>query len=464
MKLYIVINLFLLIINYLVIKSFILKFVFLLIIIALISLYRIIIEENLYELNNNYIQFQNKLNLNFDNKIKFKIRIAIYAYTIKNGGRARITSLLLNYFKEIKILNLYLFTIVNKEENEYLIPKNIKRIHITNNLINKIKKNKIDILIYQLSFSNEIRKLNNLNKVKILFYQHLGIFDWIYGNYSIFKNLYGEYINSKYVVNIIPFENDYLFKKWGINSILMNNFITYNFSKVIPSNLLSNRILMIGRGDAKKKRFKIGILAFEYLVQEIPKCELIIISDLKGTFKIRYLMNNINLENNIKFMGYSSTPEIFFKNISLNMFPSISEAFPLVICETKIYGIPNALLGLDYTTISDGGTIIIYDETPESLAKSTLDILKSYQYRNYLGIKARNTMKKFDNDLLLKKWIKLILSIYNGEYYYEKIKKNNGEMSQLKSLQIIKNQIILLEKRISFFKNIKIEFLLLYIK
>ena len=138
------------------------------------------------------------------------------------------------------------------------------------------------------------------------------------------------------------------------------------------------------------------------------------------------------------------------------MFPSISEAFPLVICETKIYGIPNALLGLDYTTISDGGTIIIYDETPESLAKSTLDILKSYQYRNYLGIKARNTMKKFDNDLLLKKWIKLILSIYNGEYYYEKIKKNNGEMSQLKSLQIIKNQIILLEKRISFFKNIKI--------
>ena len=236
----------------------------------------------------------------------------------------------------------------------------------------------------------------------------------------------------------------------------MNNFITYNFSKVITSNLLSNRILMIGRGDAKKKRFKIGILAFEYIVQEIPKCELIIISDLKGIFQIGYLMNNINLENNIKFMGYSSTPEIFFNNISLNMFPSISEAFPLVICETKIYGIPNVLLGLDYTTISDGGTIIIYDETPESLAKSSLDILNSYQYRYYLGIKARNSMKNFDNDLLLKKWIKLILSIYNGEYYYEKIKKNNGEMSQLKSLQIIKNQIILLEKRISIFKNIKI--------
>ena len=206
-------------------------------------------------------------------------------------------------------------------------------------------------------------------------------------------------------------------KKWGINSLLMNNFITYNFSKIIPSDLFSNRILMIGRGDAKKKRFIMGILAFDYLVQEIPKCELIIISDLKGTFKIQYLMKNINLENNIKLMGYSSTPEIFFKNASFNMFPSISEAFPLVICETKIYDIPNVLLGLDYTTISEGGTIIIYDETPESLAKSSLDILKSYQFRNYLGIKAREYMKIYNNDLLIKKWIKLILSIYNGEYY-----------------------------------------------
>jgi len=353
-------------------------------------------------------------------------------------------------------LDLYLFTRKHKEDNEYLIPNKIKRIHITNNLLNEIKKNRINILIYQLSFPNEIKILNNLSNVKILFYQHLGIFDWIYGNYYIFKSLYGEYINSKYVVNIIPFENDYLFKKWGINSILMNNFITYNFSKVIPSNLSSDKILMIGRGDAKKKRFVIGIQAFEYLVQEIPQCEMVIISDLNGTFVLQYLMNNINLENSIKFMGYSSTPEIFFKNVSLNLFPSISEAFPLVICETKIYGIPNVLLGLDYTTISDGGTIIIYDENPESLAKSSLDILKSYQYRNFLGIKARNSMKNYNNDLLLIKWIKLLLSIYNGNYYYEKLKKYNEVLSQFKSLQIIKRQINLLEKRISVFKNVKI--------
>ena len=81
-------------------------------------------------------------------------------------------------------------------------------------------KLKIDILIYQLCFDDEIKLLNNYKNINVIFYQHLSIFDWIYGNYTRFKNLYRNYRNSKYVVSIVPFENDYIFKKWGINSIL----------------------------------------------------------------------------------------------------------------------------------------------------------------------------------------------------------------------------------------------------
>ena len=422
---------------------------------SLIQLYYIFSKEWYLELNNNYKTIQNELNLNFVNNLYHKIKIAIYAYTMKNGGRARVTSLLINYFNKIKIFDLFLFTKRYKEDNEYLIPNNIKRIYIQDNLLKEIHKNKINILIYQLSFSNEIQLLNNVNKVDIIFYQHLGIFDWIYGNYSIFKSLYKEYINSKYVINIIPFENDYLFKKWGINSILMNNFITYNYKKIIPSDLSSNKVLMIGRGDAKKKRFEIGIQVFEYVIQAIPQSKMIIISDLNGTFKLQNLMNNINLVNNINFVGYYSSPEIFYKNASLLLFPSISEAFPLVLCESKIYGIPSLLLGLDYTTISKGGTIIIYDETPESLAKLAIKILKSYKYRKNLGIKSRKSMNIYNNDFLLTKWKKLILSIYNGNFYYEEMRKYQT-ISKNKYLQIIKNQINLLEKRILVFQNISI--------
>ena len=431
------------------------KFLFFLLISIGIKIYFLIIKESNKLLNSNFLQIQKEYHINFIDNIKNKINIGIYAFGIKNGGRARTTSILINYFTNIKIFNLYLLTRRLKEDEEYKIPDDIKRILIKDDLINKIKKKKIDILIYQLSLHNEIKLLNELNIVKVIFYQHLGIFDWIYGNYSIFKSIYRDYIYSKYVVNIVPFENDYLFKKWGIKSIFMSNFMTYNFTNIIESNISSNNILMIGRGDAKKKRFEIGIQSMEYINKEIPESEMFIISDLTGIFRHEILISNLNLSN-IKFIGYIASPEIFFRNTSLFLFPSISEAFPLVMCETKIYGIPSILLGLDYTSVSEGGTVIIYDETPESFAKMAIKVLKNKNYRYKLGKKARNSMKQFNNDLLLIKWTKLILSIYNGDSFFNKLKEQDKILPHEKILNILDKQIKLLKKRIPIFHNITI--------
>jgi len=90
----------------------------------------------------NYIQVQNELNISFSKRKKGKINIGIYAYGLKNGGRARSTSLLINYFKNIKIFDLYLFSRRLKEDDEYKIPDNIKRTLVNQDLIIKIKKKK----------------------------------------------------------------------------------------------------------------------------------------------------------------------------------------------------------------------------------------------------------------------------------------------------------------------------------
>ena len=432
------------------------KFLLLLIIIKGIEIYFKIRNEDYLKLNNNYSLINKKFNLIEKYNIKKEINIGIYAFSIKNGGRARFTSLLINYLAQIKIFKIVLFIRTAKQDDEYKLPNNIKRILVDQNLINKIKKNKIHIFIYQLSFSDEIKILNNVTNIKIIFYQHLGIFDWIYGNYTIFKNLYREYMNSKYIINIIPYENVYIFKQWGMQSIYMNNFMTYEFDKIFPSYLSSKTILMIGRGDAKKKRFPIGIEAMEYIKEEIHDIEMIIISDLFRLSIIKSLINNLNLEPFIKFEGYIASPEIYFKNISLNLFPSISEAFPLVLCETKIYGIPSILLGLDYTTISEGGTIIIYDDSPESLAKATIEILRNKNHLFELGKQARNSMKIFNNDNILTKWIKSILSLYYTDKFDKDFNDEDNKLSEIEAINILKRQVNLLKKRIPIFENANI--------
>jgi glycosyltransferase involved in cell wall biosynthesis len=169
----------------------------------------------------------------------------------------------------------------------------------------------------------------------------------MYYDYSKFKELYKSYQNSKYIVSLVPLENDYVFKKWGIGSILMSNFVTYEQKKIIPSDLTENIILMIGRSNDNYKRLYLGIQTMEYITKEITRCKMIIISNVTNNYYLKNLVNDLILTKSVIFKGYSSIPEVYYKNISLHIFPTISESFGLVLSETKIYGIPNILIGLD---------------------------------------------------------------------------------------------------------------------
>jgi hypothetical protein len=238
--------------------------VFLIVAISILEYKRILLVSFL-EFNNSNYNFNSSLIC----KIKNKIRIATYTFFLENGGRARIISFLFNYLQNIKIFSLYLFTNKIKTDNEYFIHENIKRILIKNysinNLIRIILKKRINIFIYQFSQNNEINSLNKLKSIRIINYQHQSAFFWIYANYTSFKSLYKSYKNSKYIISLIHIENDYLFEKWGIKSIFMNNFITFAYNSTIPINLLSRTISMIGRADDKYKRFNLGIQAMEYI-------------------------------------------------------------------------------------------------------------------------------------------------------------------------------------------------------
>ena len=406
------------------------------------------------ELNKTYIKYQKELNLTFVNKIQRKMRIGIYTLCMKNGGRARIASILIKLLYKIKIFNIYLFTVKNKEDNEYNFQKDIKRLIIKNKNLTKIFKSQIDILILQIINYEKTKFLNNNKKIKIIYYLHNSIFQIIYSNYTYINSLYKEFVKSKYIISLIPFENDYLFKHWGINSFLMNNFINYNYNFIFPSNLLTKTILMIGRGNDKNKRFEKGIMSMEYIIQHIEQCQLIIISKLKGIHKLIYLINNLNLGNQIKIKGYKDNLELFFKNASLHFFPTITESFGLVLGETKIYGIPNILLGLDYVSIAHNGTIIIYDDTPESLSKEAIKILLNKTFRENLGKESRKSMIKYRNEFLILKWIKIIISIYNDAPYYKEMQKKNIKISEKEGLLILNRQIKLLKLRNNFFKNL----------
>lgn len=388
-----------------------------------------------------------------------KVKIGINAITIKGGGRARITALFLNYLSKCKLFQLFLFNIF-EVENEYRIPKDVIRIKIIRDnpkyLIDRIKRNHIDIFIYQLSFIDEIKKLNELKGVKVIYYLHSSIFYYFYSlDFAFYKNLYKEYKNCKYLVNLVNFENDFLFRKWNITSIIIDNFVTYEYDSINPSDLSSQMIIMIGRNEIIKK-FQLGILSMKYIVSEIPNSTMKILLDMKD-YRLTDLIYDLQLKKNIELIENNQNPEIFFMNASLHIFPSFCESFGLVLSEAKLFGIPSILLGLDYLSLSKGGTVIIYDDSPESIAKEAIKILNNKDYRIKLGKEARESMKSYSNEKTSKSWIELILSVYNGDKYYKLLRQKKKYLSINQSLFFYNKQFNLLKRRIDYFQNFTLE-------
>ena len=236
----------------------------------------------------------------------------------------------------------------------------------------------------------------------------------------------------------------------------MNNFITYDnkYLKIIPSDLSSKTILMIGRANDRLKRFNLGIMSMKYITKEIPDSKMLIISKIIRINHLVNLVKKLNLKKNIEFVGYTNKPEIFFKNASLNIITSISESFCMVLCETKMYGIPNILLGIDYLSAGKGGVINIYDDKPETIAKEAIKILNNHTYRKKLGKIAIESMKTFNNQITIKKWIKLILAIYKGDEYYSKLKEENEKISEKEAINHLIKQLNILKMRNPQMKNL----------
>ena len=395
-----------------------------------------------------------------DLKVKY-IRVGYYSYSFKYGGIERVFSVLINHLSKEKYFTFFLITNSGILDGEYSVINKAKRISLYEkkiNLYQAIEQEKIDILIYNYE-DKEVEKLNKLNKTKVIFYNHSSFLFWIYRKhlYNINDTVYKLYKNCKYVISLIPLENNYLFKKWGIKSILMDNPTTYEFDKVIPSFLTTNNIILLGRGNDPVKRYELPIKAMEFISKEIPDCQMNIVSSIN--INLQNFILKLKLENNVRFTGFSENIEIYLSNASLHILSSLSESYPMALGEVKIFGIPSILCGLDHLALAKGGTIIIYDDNPSTIAYWAIKILKNKDLRKKLGYDARVSMKQRNNEIIAKKWTKLLLSVYyrDEKTYQELLNESNNKITIEQANNILKNQLNLLKKRMPIFKNISFE-------
>ena len=393
-----------------------------------------------------------------DKKDPNVIKVGFFCYCIKYGGIERVVALLVSLLSREKNFIIYLITGSKILENEYYIPNNVKRISLSEQKINIFQFNireKLDIIVYNFYDKKVLRKLNTLKNTKIIAYDHSCFVYWIYYNqYKFEDTMYKAYKDCKYVISLIPIENDYLFKIWGINSILMDNPLTFEYDSILPSDLSDKNIIMIGRGSDRLKRFELGIESMKYIIKEIPECIMNIISE--SVEEQEKLIKTLNLEKNVKFTGFQSNIDTYLKNTSLHIFPSIAEGYPMVLGETKMYGIPTILCGLDYLALAKGGTVMVYDDNPETIAKEAIKILKNETYRKILGDEARKSMEKRKNEFIEQRWAKLLSLVHKGDDE-SILKLNENRMTDKEAEEILINQLKMIHLRRPNLKDVTLD-------
>ena len=99
-----------------------------------------------------------------------------------------------------------MITNLKPQEGEYIIPNNTVRLSLIEqnmNLIELIKREQIDILIYNFYKKKEMFELTKLNGTKTIFFDHSSVLFWIYRGEINFN--YSFYSLYKKLMNMIQF-------------------------------------------------------------------------------------------------------------------------------------------------------------------------------------------------------------------------------------------------------------------
>lgn len=294
------------------------------------------------------------------------MNIAIFIYSLSNGGAERVVSYLLPYLQKHGH-NVHL--VLMNEKISYPIPKDLQIHHLENSIPNEsgfFKFIKLPFLAYK--YGKLLKKLkithsfsllsrpNYINLMSATFTRHHSKVIISERNYPSLQYGYGDMqskINNYLVKRLYP-KADLVIgnSEANVKDLVENYGIKKDISRVIqnpididviegipPKNdffdTSSINLITVGRLEPQKNYH----LLLDTIAQ-VPNVRLFILG--KGILEneLREKVKRKNLQDRISFLGYDSNPYQYLKKADLFIFGSNHEGFPNVLLEAMCCGLP----------------------------------------------------------------------------------------------------------------------------
>jgi glycosyltransferase involved in cell wall biosynthesis len=332
-----------------------------------------------YELSNKISHYD--LSINFDLYYEYPILKRIFSFLNKQKKCKRKLGLLLNEIKADIVISLMGRVISflpnindgSKKVFEYHFSRQVREQMLLESHSSYLKK-----IVYRRRSNTELKNIKKLDSFVVLTHEDAA--------------LWGELPN----LNVIPNSTSF--------------FSTYN------ADLENKYVISVGRMEPQK--------GYDYLVdiwkpikEKHPDWKLIVFGNGSKVNDIKQQISFAKMDEVILIKDPTSKIETELLNCSIYLMTSRYEGFPMVLVEAMACGLPVVSFSCpcgprDIITNNEDGYLVEIGDV-KSTSEHLIDLIENKELRKRMGLVARENIKRFSQDEVMKLWNTLFLNLLN---------------------------------------------------
>ncbi|RLG01983.1 hypothetical protein DRN58_00535 [Thermococci archaeon] len=296
-----------------------------------------------------------------------------------------------------------------------------------------------NFLIALLNFFRIHKNIISVASVHTLLFQRIKVKRFNKFWKSLYKYLY-KFIarNVNCVVAVSPFVKKELISEFEVNKDkvkFIGNPVDFEEIRIKTLEPISpewrkafvgKTILNLGRLIPEKGQ-ELLIKSFAKVRQLLPDTNLVLIGDGEEKKKLQELVKNLDLENNVFFLGFQKNPYKFMKHASIFVLTSRYEGFGLALVEAMTCGLP-------VITVTPSASWILGCESTDHKINEELVYA---EYGMYVPLNWDNIQEEYNMEKEAEKLAKAILTLLQNRSLFERYKKASAERSRQFSLTTI---------------------------
>jgi len=175
-------------------------------------------------------------------------------------------------------------------------------------------------------------------------------------------------------------------------------------------------VTFVGR-LALRKGVDILIRAWGKVIQRFPDAYLLIVGSGEEEKKLKKLAKELNLINNVRFVGEVDNVVDYLHVTDIFSFPSRLEGAPNAVLEALACGLPvvaTKIGGIVDIIYDEVNGILVHAESPDLLSQKLCNLLQDNKYRERLGQKARESaLSRFSFEVVSKGYLEFYRELIN---------------------------------------------------